>query len=264
MRYHDGHLVSLREDFMAMFVTPSTDENRFHEWLTESFIAEGVVGAKQMQVLEFNAKRGWHHMIVPAVHALSYLVGRDQGVSEVVLELSDGQMLPEQVEVKAGPVRVTVHNNVDTPMNFGVGFLGDDDDEHPMPNFKIEPFLTGKRLLTNQTFRALFKAETIEVGTGMQLKSLAVLFTDLQASTAMYERVGDLNALDIVRRHFEVLEGVVARQRGAVVKTIGDAVMAVFAEPNTAMAAAMEMIDNVRRAVAHGEDLVLKIGRAHV
>jgi class 3 adenylate cyclase len=157
-------------------------------------------------------------------------------------------------------VRVPVHNNLDIPMNFGLGFLGDDDDEHPMPNFSIEPFLTGKRVLTNQTFRALFKAETIEVGTGMQIKSLAVLFTDLQASTAMYERVGDLKALDIVRRHFEVLEGVIARQRGAVVKTIGDAIMAVFAEPDRAMAAALEMIDTVRRAVAHGEDLVLKIG----
>jgi hypothetical protein len=52
----------------------------------------------------------------------------------------------------------------------------------------------------------------------------------------------------------------VARHQGAVVKTIGDAVMAVFAEPDKAMAAATQMIDNVRQAVAHGEDLVLKIG----
>jgi class 3 adenylate cyclase len=141
-----------------------------------------------------------------------------------------------------------------------VGFLGDDNDTHPQPLFRIGRFLTGKRMLTNQTFRKLFKAETIEVGTGLQIKSLAVLFTDLQASTAMYERVGDLKALDIVRRHFAVLEGVVAAQRGAVVKTIGDAVMAVFPEPDRALAAAAEMIANVRQAVAYGEDLVLKIG----
>jgi class 3 adenylate cyclase len=98
------------------------------------------------------------------------------------------------------------------------------------------------------------------VGTGLQIKSLTVLFTDLQASTAMYERVGDLKALEIVRRHFEVLEGVVASHQGAVVKTIGDAVMAVFYEAGQAMRAATHMIDNVRRATGHGEDLVLKIG----
>lgn len=260
LKYHDGHKVSLRHDFGAMFVTPSIDDNEFHRWLRDSFMAETAIGPKETQVVEIQARRGWHTVIVPAVHALSYLIGREQGVSEVALELSDGQMQPEQIDVKTGPVRVTVHNNLDSLMNVGVGFLGDDDDEHPLPNFRIEPFLTGKRVLTNQTFRALFKAETIEVGTGMQIKNLTVLFTDLSASTAMYERVGDLKALDIVRRHFEVLEGVIARQRGAVVKTIGDAVMAVFAEPDRAMAAATEMIDNVRQAAAHGEDLILKIG----
>ena len=176
------------------------------------------------------------------------------------LELFDGQMVPEQVEVKVGPVRVRVHSNVETKMPVGIGFLGDDEDEHPELSMRIDPFLTGKRVLTNQTFRNLFKAETVEVGTGMELKSLTVLFTDLQASTSMYVRVGDMNALGIVRRHFEVLEAAVAKHRGAVVKTIGDAVMAVFAEPDQSMAAAAEMIETVRRAVAHGEDLILKIG----
>lgn len=203
-------------------------------------------------MLEFEARRGWNDLFAPAVHALTYIVARDDGPSEAHLELFDGQLLPDQVEMKAGPVRVSVRNNMDVKMPVCVGFLGDDNDTHPEPTFRIERFLTGKRLLTNQTFRRLFKAETIEVGTGLQIKSLAVLFTDLQASTAMYERVGDLKALDIVRRHFTVLESVVAAQQGAVVKTIGDAVMAVFPEPDRAVAAAAEMIANVRQAAAHG------------
>jgi class 3 adenylate cyclase len=221
----------------------------------------GNVAPGETLTLTIDARRGWHDVFCPAVHALCYLVGREEsGVSEVDVELYDGQTVPEQVDVKPGPLTVRVHNNLEARVPIGIGFLGDDDDEHPEPTLRIEPFLTGKRVLTNQTFRSLFKAETFEVGTGMHLKSLAVLFTDLQASTAMYERVGDLNALGIVRRHFEVLEAAVAKHRGAVVKTIGDAVMAVFAEPERAMAAAAEMIETVRRAVAHGEDLTLKIG----
>ncbi len=260
IRYHDPEKVSLRTDLPVMYVTPSIVDNHFHKWLRESFSNERVLAPKETITIEFEAKSGWYDILAPEIHGLSFLVGRAEGVSEVDLELFDGQMLPEEVTMKIGPVRARVHSNLDSKVLLGLGYLGDDNDEHPMPNWKIAPFLTGKRLLTSQTFHRLFKAESIEVGTGMQIKSLTVLFTDLQASTAMYERVGDLNALGIVRRHFEVLEASVARHRGSVVKTIGDAVMAVFAEADQAMVAAAEMIETVRQAVAHGEDLVLKIG----
>ena len=260
IRFHDPDSVSLKKDLFTLYVTSSVPDNEFHRWMRESFRAECVVRPKETRTMEFEAQRGLHDVIAPGVHALAFLTAGDEGVSEVDLELFDGQILPEQVNVRTGAVRVRLHSNLDAKMLAGVGFLGDDDDEHPAPNWSIEPFLSGKRLLTNQTFRNLFKAETIEVGTGMQVKNLTVLFTDLQASTAMYERVGDLNALDIVRRHFQVLEAAVAKFHGAVVKTIGDAVMAVFADPDQALGAAAEMIETVRRAVGHGEDLVLKIG----
>ena len=104
----------------------------------------------------------------------------------------------------------------------------------------------------------LYRAEG--VGTdGMQLRSLAILFTDLTASTELYERVGDLKALDLVRRHFEVLQRVIAAERGAVVKTIGDAVMASFAEPDRALAAAAAMHRQMDQLGA-SEALTLKIG----
>src|SRR5581483_8283548 len=53
-----------------------------------------------------------------------------------------------------------------------------------------------------------------------------------------------------------------AAEAGAVVKTIGDAVMATFPTPDRAVAAALRMRDAMRRLNdAHAnEDLVLKIG----
>ncbi|MBI4081728.1 MAG: adenylate/guanylate cyclase domain-containing protein [Candidatus Lambdaproteobacteria bacterium] len=260
IRYHDPDAVRLREDLIVMYASPSIDSNAFHEWLQRAALLDGVLAPKETRTFSFEAKRGWHDVSCPAVHALSFLIARDEGPSEVTLELFDGQMVPPEFELKKGPVTVRVHNNLDAGMPFYVAFLGDDTDVHPARKFTIRRFLTGKRVLANQTFHRLFKADAIEVGTGLEIKNLTVLFTDLQMSTAMYVRVGDLKALDIVRRHFLVLEAVVARHQGAVVKTIGDAVMAVFAEPDKAMAAATQMIDNVRQAVAYGEDLVLKIG----
>ena len=83
--------------------------------------------------------------------------------------------------------------------------------------------------------------------------SLTFLFTDLKGSTALYERVGDLVAFDLVKEHFRVLNEIIASERGAVVKTIGDAVMATFVTPDRAVAAApsargFEMTDLGARA----------------
>jgi class 3 adenylate cyclase len=124
------------------------------------------------------------------------------------------------------------------------------------------PFLTAKRLLSNQTFRDLFRADAIDIDQRLKILSLTFLFTDLRGSTALYERVGDLAAYDLVRSHFQILHDIVGDESGAVVKTIGDAVMATFTTPDRAVAAALRMRDGMRSlndARGH-EDLLLKIG----
>jgi class 3 adenylate cyclase len=64
-----------------------------------------------------------------------------------------------------------------------------------------------------------------------------------------------------VREHFRTLNDIVATEGGAVVKTIGDAVMATFLTPDHALAAALKMREAMRRLnETHGrEDLLLKI-----
>jgi class 3 adenylate cyclase len=71
--------------------------------------------------------------------------------------------------------------------------------------------------------------------------SLTFLFSDLEDSTELYEHVGDLVAFDLVNEHFRILQEIIASERGAVVKTIGDAVMATFETPDRAIAAAIRM-----------------------
>src|SRR5205085_657736 len=67
---------------------------------------------------------------------------------------------------------------------------------------------------------------------------------------------------DLVRAHFAVVNEIVATESGAVVKTIGDAVMATFPTPERAVNAALRMRDAMRglnEARGH-EDFTLKIG----
>jgi len=95
----------------------------------------------------------------------------------------------------------------------------------------------------------------------LQVRDLTYLFTDLKDSTLMYDTVGDVNAYDLVRRHFDALIRAVAQNSGAVTKTIGDAVMATFVSPADGVTAALDMqaaIADFNEAV--NADLILKVG----
>lgn len=99
--------------------------------------------------------------------------------------------------------------------------------------------ITAAEATTRAVFRDLFAAEVVAPGVQVEVGRVAVLFTDLQGSTQMYEAAGDGEAYARVRDHFEVLGDVVARHRGSVVKTIGDAIMAAFVDPADALQAAL-------------------------
>ena len=68
---------------------------------------------------------------------------------------------------------------------------------------------------------------------------MTVVFTDVVGSTQMYGEAGDARAFRLVHDHFEALREVIALHRGAIVKTVGDAVMAVFVDPRDAVEAAL-------------------------
>lgn len=82
-----------------------------------------------------------------------------------------------------------------------------------------------------QLFRDLFANEALRAGEELAISSVTLMFTDLRDSTRMYRQIGDAPAFGRVRQHFEILEQEIANQGGAVVKTMGDAVMAVFRQP---------------------------------
>jgi class 3 adenylate cyclase len=106
--------------------------------------------------------------------------------------------------------------------------------------------VTGKVLLCNQIFRDLFATETLSAGIALQVEQVTLLFTDLKGSTALYDAIGDVRAFSLVSEHFKILLSAVRKHGGAVVKTIGDAVMGVFAEPQRAIEAALEMAAGLR------------------
>lgn len=116
--------------------------------------------------------------------------------------------------------------------------------------------LTAPEVISLQAFRDLFAAATLRPGDEAGVGQVALLFTDLQGSTALYERVGDAKAYNMVREHFALLAAIVRDNGGAVVKTIGDAVMASFGDPADAVKAALAM----QAKLAADTEFVLKVG----
>ena len=140
--------------------------------------------------------------------------------------------------MRPGPLRLSLDNQADVRVLPSV-FIAADALHHLLG--KRKPFLTAKRMLTNQTFRDVFKADNLNIDQRLKITSLTFLFTDLKGSTALYERVGDLAAFDLVRAHFHALLEIISSEKGAVVKTIGDAVMATFIRPEHAIVAGLRM-----------------------
>jgi class 3 adenylate cyclase len=90
--------------------------------------------------------------------------------------------------------------------------------------------------------------------------TLTILFTDLRNSTQLYREIGDATAFGRVMNHFDVLKKVIAEEDGALVKTIGDAVMAVFRQPVSALKAMLRAQEMLAAPSPVAEPLTLKAG----
>jgi len=106
------------------------------------------------------------------------------------------------------------------------------------------------------------RREIDEALLGNHSREVAVLFTDMVDSTRIFEERGDIEGLALVRRHNELLFPVVEAHHGRVVKTIGDAIMAVFEDPADAVrcAAAMQRALAANRPRSGTDEVHVRIG----
>ena len=119
---------------------------------------------------------------------------------------------------------------------------------------------TAAEVTALQIFRDLFATEALRPGEQISVGTLTVLFTDLKNSTRLYREIGDATAFGRVMNHFDVLKQVIAEEEGAMVKTIGDAVMAVFRQPASALRAMLHAQQRLATPPAGMEPLQLKAG----
>ncbi|MDR3489230.1 MAG: adenylate/guanylate cyclase domain-containing protein [Bradyrhizobium sp.] len=261
---HDPNTLPVWDYFKQIFWSSGVDFNK------ESFasLAEEVVldalelPAGEKAVLSLQLPPQFIIVFEPVTHAAQFIDVQGEPTRErqqLSLMYNKIQAPTGTMTLRPGPLRLALDNQAGVRVLPTV-FVAADALHHLIG--KRKPFLTAKRMLSNQTFRDVYKADNLNIDQRLKITSLSFLFTDLKGSTALYERVGDLAAFDLVRAHFHALLEIIASEKGAVVKTIGDAVMATFVRPEHALAAglrmraAMEALNTERGT----KDLVVKIG----
>jgi len=154
--------------------------------------------------------------------------------------------------VAAGPVQLRLRNDTSGRLRVYLTRMGGE-----------EPVVPAALLTARPAWRRTFAHEVLRSDLRLSVREITVLFTDLGGSTAMYEAVGDARAFAIVRDHFTLLRREIEAGGGVVVKTIGDAVMAVFHEPERAVGAALRTLPAFAawsRTLGLERPLTLKVG----
>jgi class 3 adenylate cyclase len=260
---HDPDTLPLHEYARQVFWGSGVDLPEDFERMIDEIILDTVeLPAGERAIMSLQLPAEFVIVFEPVTHAAQFIDVQGEPTRErqsMSLVINETHPQNQTLTLRPGPLRISIENRTNRRALPSVWVAGDE--LHHLLK-RRRPFLTAKRLLTNQTFRDLYRTDTLDIDQRLKITSLTFLFTDLKGSTQLYERVGDLVAYDLVRSHFQVLHEIVASESGAVVKTIGDAVMATFPTPDHAISAALRM----REAMGHlnvergSEDLLLKIG----
>src|SRR6202048_4950480 len=177
-------------------------------------------------ILSLQVPEGTVIVFDPVTHTAQFLEVSGEEASErqnLSVIFNKVQVPVDTVALRPGPLRLALENRTESRVLPAVWVANQALDDLLK---RRKPILTAKRLLTNQTFRDIYRTQTLAIGQRLKILSLTFLFSDLKDSTGLYDRVGDLVAFDLVNEHFRLLQEIIASERGAIVKTIGDAVMA--------------------------------------
>jgi class 3 adenylate cyclase len=261
---HDPNTLPLWEYFKQVFWSSGVDfnEESFAALSNDVVLDALELPAGEKATMSLQLPSDFIIVFEPVTHAAQFIDVQGEPTKErqqLSLIYNKLQAPTGTITLRPGPLRLSLDNQAGVRVLPSV-FIAADALHHLIG--KRKPFLTAKRMLTNQTFRDVFKADNLNIDQRLKITSLTFLFTDLKGSTALYERVGDLAAFDLVRAHFHALLEIISSEKGAVVKTIGDAVMATFIRPEHAIVAGLRMraAMDALNAERGTSDLVVKIG----
>jgi serine/threonine protein kinase/class 3 adenylate cyclase len=121
--------------------------------------------------------------------------------------------------------------------------------------------LTAARASSLALFRELFPGEALSPGQLISVTTLTFLVTDLVGSADLYRDLGDARAFNLIHAYFRLAQKSIVEQGGALVKTVGEGMLAVFSDPTAAVRVALGLQGALDRSEKKG--LQLRVGVHH-
>jgi hypothetical protein len=201
---HDPNGLPLWEYYKQVFWSSGIDLNtEFFTTLTEQATLDSLeLPAGERAVLSLQLPPQFIIVFEPVTHSAHFIDVQGEPTKErqqLSLVFNKSHPPTGSITMRPGPLRLSLDNQAGV-RTLPTVFIAAEE-LHELLG-KRRPFLTAKRMLSNQTFRDVFKADNLHIDQRLKITSLTFLFTDLKGSTALYERVGDLAAFDLVRALF--------------------------------------------------------------
>lgn len=216
--------------------------------VTPHIVAQQILKAGATRTLKLPLEAGRYRLRAAELPGGQFLSVAADGAEELTLRASSAGWTNEELKLSQMPSLV-LENGTDAEQLFILERMAWSDQA-----------ATAAEVTALQMFRDLFSNDALRPGEQISVGSLTMLFTDLRGSTQLYREIGDAPAFGRVMSHFDVLRDAIRDEDGALVKTIGDAVMAVFRRP----AAALRAILKAQKILAAPPDgslpLLLKVG----
>jgi class 3 adenylate cyclase len=191
-------------------------------------VAQQLLAAKEKRIVPLTLALGSYRVRTLELAGSQTLSVSSTGASSATIVISEQGLTDEPLDI-AERFGLEVENRTDSEQLFIMEKTAWNDQA-----------ATAAEVTALQMFRDLFSTEALRPGEQISVGTLTVAFTDLRHSTQLYREIGDATAFGRVMNHFDVLKRIISKYNGAVVKTIGDAVMAVFRCPATALVAMLE------------------------
>src|ERR1700693_3905839 len=217
---HDPNTLPLWEYFRQVFWSSGVDfnEESFAALSNDVVLDALELPAGEKATMSLQLPSDFIIVFEPVTHAAQFIDVQGEPTKErqqLSLMYNNVHAPTGTMTLRPGPLRLSLDNQAGVRVLPTVFVAADA--LHQLIG-KRKAFLTAKRMLSNQTFRDVYKADNLNIDQRLKITSLSFLFTDLKGSTALYERVGDLAAFDLVRAHFHALLEIISSEKGAVVK----------------------------------------------
>ncbi|MCA0454618.1 MAG: DUF5939 domain-containing protein [Chloroflexi bacterium] len=193
---------------------------------TPHIVVQQLLAAGEERAVQPILDNGRYRLRTLGLRGSEYIQVGDDGLNDITLRANKFDGWPEVETVISNSPTLRLRNTTDEEQLFILERLAWTDQA-----------VTAAEVTTLQLFRDLFASEALRPGQQISVGSLAIVFTDLRGSTRLYNQIGDAPAFGLVMDHFDVLREAISAEGGAIIKTIGDAVMAVFPRPAPALRA---------------------------